>query len=83
MMHMKTITIKVSEPTYREFQQFAKQRDRSTSELIRQAMEEYRERHMRPRPSLRNIEPTSVGKVLKPLGPDDDTLGEMLNDLRG
>ncbi len=28
-------------------------------------------------------EPTSVGKVLKPLGPDDDTLGEMLNDLRG
>jgi antitoxin (DNA-binding transcriptional repressor) of toxin-antitoxin stability system len=30
------------------------------------------------RPSLRDIQPTSVGAVLRPLTQDDDILGEML-----
>lgn len=28
--------------------------------------------------SIRDIEPVSVGKILRPLSPDDDLLGEML-----
>ncbi len=39
---MKTITINVSEPVYRDFQEYARRNDRTTSELIREAMEEYR-----------------------------------------
>ena len=32
-----------------------------------------------PRPSLRNLQPASVGAVLRPFpAPDDDLLGEML-----
>ena len=38
---MKTISINVSEPVYREFQRIAKAQDRTASELIRQAMEEF------------------------------------------
>ena len=36
---MKTITVNVSEPVYRDFQRFARERDRTASELIREAME--------------------------------------------
>lgn len=76
---MKTITVNVSEPVYRDFQEYARQRDRTTSELIREAMEAYRDRHIRPRFSLKELEPLSLGNVLKPLGPEDDLLGEMLD----
>ena len=79
---MKTITIKVSEPTYRDFQAYAKAHDRTAAELIRQAMEEYRKNHLRPDSSLRDLQPASVGKVLRPLTPDDDLLGEMLDENR-
>jgi predicted DNA-binding protein len=44
---MKTITVNVSEPTYRDFQRHAETTDRTTSELIREAMEEYRDRKLR------------------------------------
>ncbi|HWL93597.1 MAG TPA: hypothetical protein VNT79_08670 [Phycisphaerae bacterium] len=30
-----------------------------------------------PRPSLREIQPVSVGRILQPLSPDDDLLQEM------
>ena len=39
---MKTITVKISEPTYRELQEYARRHDRKTSELIREVMEAYR-----------------------------------------
>ena len=42
---MKTITINVSEPVYRDFQRIARAQDRTASEL-RQAMEEFRERRI-------------------------------------
>ncbi len=77
---MKTITINVSEPVYKDFKKFAKQRDRTTSELIRAAMEEYCQHHIHQQTSLKNVQPVSVGKVLKPLTQDDDFLGEMLYD---
>ena len=76
---MKAITINVSEPVYRDFQEFAKIADRTISELIREAMASYRDLYIRPRKSLRNLQPLSLGKVLKPLSPEDDLLGEMLD----
>jgi len=79
---MKTITINVSEPVYRDFQEYARAADRSTSELIREAMEDFRNRRMRPRSSIRDIRPLSLGSILKPLDRHDDTLGDMLNDIR-
>ena len=79
---MKTITINVSEPVYREFQLYAKAHDRTASELVRQAMEEYRQAHLQPGASLREVQPVSVGKVLRPLAQGDDLLGEMLNEDR-
>jgi predicted transcriptional regulator len=45
---MKTITINVSEPVYRDFQLYAKAQDRTASELVRQAMEEFRRSHLQP-----------------------------------
>ena len=80
---MKTITVNVSEPVYRDFQAQAKAQDRTAAELIRQAMEEYRRNHMKPRTSLREVKPLSVGRVLRPLTQDDDLLGEMLHENRG
>lgn len=75
---MKTITINVSEPVYREFRRFAKERDRSTSQLIRDAMEEYRDRRIVSRPSLKESRPISLGKLLRPIE-TSGLLNEMLN----
>jgi Arc/MetJ-type ribon-helix-helix transcriptional regulator len=76
---MKTITINVSDPVYREFQEHAQRTDRSTSELIREAMQLYRDERIRPRQSLRTLRPLSLGKVLRPLTREDDLLEEMLD----
>ncbi len=64
---MKTITVHVSEPIYREFQQFAKSTDRKTAELIREAMELYRDQRIRQRKthSLLEHEPIALGKPLR------------------
>jgi predicted CopG family antitoxin len=79
---MKTITINVSDPVYRRFQEYAESHDRTASELIREAMELYCRERIESRPSLRDSEPLSVGKVYRPYTGADDTLGEMLDDLR-
>ncbi len=63
---MKTITVNVSEPVYADFQRYAEQQDRATSELIREAMENYRQSKIRPARSLRGSRPASVQAVLKP-----------------
>ena len=79
---MKTITINVSEPVYRDFQRIAKARDRTASELIRQAMEEFRERRIVRSTTLADLSPVSVGRVLAPLRRGDDLLAELLDDDR-
>ena len=79
---MKTITVNVSGPVYEEFQRYAKKRDRKASELIREAMEEYREAHILRRTSLRNRRPVSVGGMIKPITAEDNILEEMLDDAR-
>lgn len=78
---MKTITINVSEPTYREFQAYARRKDRKASELIREAMELYKEQRIQDSGahSLRDLKPRSLGKVLQPEKPGEDLLGEMVN----
>ena len=79
---MKTITINVSERVYEQFQSYAKKVDRNTSELIREAMEEYRQAHIARRTSLRDCRPVSVGGSIQPITAEDDLLGEMLDETR-
>ena len=79
---MKTITIHVSEKVYSDFQHFAKKADRKASELIREAMELYRQQHMQRRTSLRDRQPTSVGGPIQPVTAKDDLLGEMIHEAR-
>jgi Ribbon-helix-helix protein, copG family len=77
---MKTITVNVSEPVYEEFKRAAKHSGRTTSELIREAMESYRRQHLAPRSDLTGFRPRSLGLVLRPLSGDDDLLDEMLGN---
>jgi Arc/MetJ-type ribon-helix-helix transcriptional regulator len=79
---MKTITINVSEPVYNEFREYAKKVDRNASELIREAMELYRQRHMLRQTSLIDRRPVSVGGPIQPITAEDDLMEEMLDDLR-
>ena len=76
---MKTITVNVSEPVYKDFRRFAKERDRSTSELIREAMEAYRDLRIRSQPTFGEWRPTSLGALKsETFVADDDLLGEMI-----
>lgn len=43
-------------------------------------MEEFRQRRIVRSTTLADVNPVSVGRVLKPLRVDDDLLGEMLGD---
>ena len=79
---MKTITVNVSEPVYQDFQTFAKKADRKASELIREAMELYRQIHMSRRTTLRDRRPASVGGPIEMITSEDDLLGGMLDDAR-
>ena len=76
---MKTITINVSEPVYRSFQRYARRHDRTTSELIREAMAAYCDQKIRPQASLHDLLPLSLGEVRRPLVLGDDLLDEMLD----
>ncbi|MCP4674008.1 MAG: hypothetical protein GY854_00500 [Deltaproteobacteria bacterium] len=77
---MKTITINVSEPVYNSFKKYARTRDRTASELIREAMERYCNEVMRPRRGILDLAPISLGMVLAPIDEEDDLLQEMLDD---
>jgi hypothetical protein len=75
---MKTISVNVSEPVYDDFMQHAQRTDRTAAELIREAMELFRNQRIRPHTSLAELKPLNLGKTLKPLSSRDDLLGEML-----
>lgn len=79
---MKTITINVSEPVYEEFREYSRRCDRPISEIIRQAMEDFRDQRIHRSGSIRAIPVLPIGKMISELGSSDDTLGEMLRDLR-
>jgi len=78
---MKTITVNVSEPVYREYQDYARRHDRKAAELIREAMEDYRKNTIiaARQQSLRQLQPTQAGRVLQPLNAEDDLAGEMID----
>lgn len=78
LKHMKTITLNVSEPVYADFQRYAQEQDRPTSELLREAMELYRQSKIRPPRSLRNLKPSSVGTVLQPWSSRSELLEDLL-----
>ena len=82
IQYKKTITVNVSEPVYEEFRQYARKTERKASELIREAMEVYRQQHMGRRTSLRDRRPISVGGAIQAITAEDDILGGMLNDAR-
>lgn len=79
---MKTITVNVSEPVYNDFREYARKTDRKASELIREAMELFRQQHMQRRTSLRDRRPVSVGGPIQAITAEDDVLGGMLDDAR-
>ena len=78
LTYMKTITLNVSEPVYADFQRYAQEQDRPTSELLREAMELYRQAKIRPLKSLRDIKPASVGAVLQPWSSRSELLEDFL-----
>ncbi len=61
---MKLISIHVSEKTYGEFRKYAEHQDRPVAELIREAMEFYRERKIQPQTALKRM-PTAAKPKLK------------------
>lgn len=63
IIHMKPITIYVSEPVYSLYKAEAEKRDRTAAELIREAMEEYITEKLRPHRSLDEWAPLSLGRV--------------------
>jgi len=79
---MKTISVNVSEPVYDDFMEHAQRTDRTAAELIREAMEMFRNQRIRTRTSLSALKPLNLGKTLRPPTSRDDLLGEMLNDSR-
>ena len=79
---MKTATTSGPEPVYRDAQRLARARDRTASELVREAMEELRRRRVARSTTLADLHPVSVGLAPKPLCIDEELLGEMLDDDR-
>jgi hypothetical protein len=76
--NMKTISLNVSNPVYKIFQEESARRDRPTSELIREAMEDYLKNRCSPRLSLADLKPLSLGKPLVPIDWSEDVFEEML-----
>jgi Arc/MetJ-type ribon-helix-helix transcriptional regulator len=75
---MKTISVNISEPVYEDFVEHARRTDRTAAELIREAMELFRNERIRKRASLSALKPLNLGETLRPLTGRDDILGEML-----
>ena len=75
---MKTISVNISEPVYKDFIDYARKTDRTAAELIREAMEAFRNERIRPRTSVAELKPLNLGKTLRPLTRRADLLGEML-----
>lgn len=67
---------------YEEFRQHARKTDRKAAELIREAMELYRQERMQRRTSLRDRRVATVGGPIAAITPEDDILGGMLDDTR-
>jgi predicted transcriptional regulator len=77
---MKAVTIHLDDPVYREFQKMARKTKRSTSELIREAMETYRRTFVKKQASLAEACPAaSVGQILTPWSGREDLLEDFFD----
>ena len=77
---MKAVTVHLDDPVYREFQKVARKTRRSTSELIREAMESYRRTLVKKQSSLAEAGPAaSVGKILTPWVGREDLLEDFFD----
>jgi predicted transcriptional regulator len=77
---MKAVTVHLDDPVYREFQKIARRSRRSTSELIREAMEAYRRTLAKKQSSLAEAGPAaSVGQILTPLVGREDLLEDFFD----
>jgi len=74
---MKHVTINVSEPVYKEFKEYAKRQDRTTSGLIREAMEMYLRERVHRETSVQDLSPLSMRMIKRTLNRTDGLLGEM------
>ena len=74
---MRRLTVRVDEAVCRDFQEHARLHGRAVSEIIREAMEDYRVRRIQRRTSLKDLRPASVGKVLRPFTGAEDLLEEL------
>jgi len=79
---MKAVTINVAEPVYTEFQRMARRRRRSTSQLIREAMERYLREEKQSSHSILDLEPLSAGSIRKSFDSRAGLAGELFDDLR-
>ena len=77
---MKAVTVHLDENIYRDFQQQARKQRRTASELIREAMESYRQRLKPARaPLSESPSPASVGSVRQPWSSRSDLLDDFLS----
>jgi hypothetical protein len=77
---MKVVTVHLDDPVYREFQKIARRSRRSTSELIREAMEAYRRTLAKKQSSLAEAGPAaSVGQILTPWVGREDLLEDFFD----
>ena len=77
---MRAVTVHLDDPIYREFQKVARKTRRSTSELIREAMEAYRRTLVKKQSSLAEAGPAaSVGQILTPWVGREDLLEDFFD----
>ena len=77
---MKAVTVHLDDPVYREFQKIARRSRRSTSELIREAMEAYRRTLAKKQSSLAEAGPAaSVEQILIPWSGRKDLLEDFFD----
>ena len=77
---MKAVTVRLDENIYRDFQQQARKQRCTASELIREAMESYRQRIKPARaPLSQSPTPASVGSVRRPWSSRADLLDDFLS----
>ena len=77
---MKVVTVHLDENIYRDFQQQARKQRRTASELIREAMDSYRQRLKPVRaPLSESPAPASVGSVRQPWSSRAELLDDFLS----
>ena len=62
-LRKKPVTVYLQELKYLKFQQMAAAQNRKAAELVREAMDEYIQNHSKPKKSLEEWQPVSLGGI--------------------